>query len=184
MKKIKISVAALLLAGGTMLFSSCIGSFSLTKSVMDWNKGVGSKFVNEVVFVAFWILPVYEVTAIADILVLNSVEFWSGKNPMEASIKTVETENGRYIVECDGKGYTITGEENKEETRLDFDEKTQTWSVNQDGESIPFMTFIDKDHVKMITPDGDFCTVELSEAGVTAYSNIAGINSETLMAQR
>ena len=38
-----------------------------------------SKFVNELVFFAFWILPVYEVSGLADLLVLNSIEFWSGK---------------------------------------------------------------------------------------------------------
>ena len=183
MKKIRISVAALLIAGGSLLFSSCIGSFSLTKSVVDWNKGVGNKFVNELVFFAFWILPVYEVTSLADLLVLNSIEFWSGKNPMNASVKTVDTDNGRYLVESDGKGYTITNEENSDETRLEFDEKTQTWSVSKDGKKTPFMTFIDREHVKMITPEGDFRLVELSESGIMAYSQMIQ-NAEPLMAIR
>lgn len=183
MKKIKISVAAILLAGGSLLFSNCIGSFSLTKSVINWNKGVGNKFVNELVFFAFWILPVYEVTSIADLLVLNSIEFWSGKNPMNASVKTVDTDHGRFIVECDGKGYTITEEENGARIRFDFDEKDQTWSVNQNGESIPFMTFIDDHHVRMITPEGDLRVIELSECGVMAYHNLIRGNGE-LMAQK
>ena len=34
---------------------------------------------------------------------------------------------------------------------------------------IPFMTFIDDSHVKMITPDGDFHPYELSQNGVMAY---------------
>ena len=183
MKKFKVSVAAILLAGGSFLLSSCIGNFALTKSVMDWNNGVGNKFVNELVFIAFWILPVYEVTSIADLLVLNSIEFWSGKNPLNASVKTVDTNNGRFIVECDGKGYTITEEENGAQIRFDFNEKNQTWSVNKGEESIPFMTFIDNQHVKMITPEGDFRTVELSEAGVMAYNEIANASSENLMAK-
>ena len=173
MKKIKIAVAAILLAGGSLLFSSCIGSFALTKSVMNWNHGVGSKFVNELVFVAFWILPVYEVTALADLLVLNSIEFWSGTNPMEASTKVIDTEKGRYLVVCDGKGYTITHEPTGKSTRLDFNVKNQTWSVNVDGEEYPFMTYLDEQHVKMITPEGDFRVVELSEQGVMAYQALA-----------
>ena len=184
MKKIKVSVAAILLAGGSLLFSSCIGSFSLTKSVMDWNQGVGKKFVNELVFIAFWILPVYEVTSIADLLVLNSVEFWSGKNPVNASVQTVDTPFDRYMVECDGKGYNIKSGKTKEEIRLDFNEKNQTWSVVKDNQTIPFMTFIDSRHVKMITPEGDFRTVELSEAGVMAYSEIAHHTNAGLMANR
>lgn len=34
MKKIKISVAALLIAGTSLVFSSCIGSFGLTNKLM------------------------------------------------------------------------------------------------------------------------------------------------------
>lgn len=170
MKKIKISVAALLIAGGSMLFSSCIGSFSLTKSVMDWNSNVGKKFVNELVFVAFWILPVYEVTALADLLVLNSIEFWSGNNPVSAYMKVVNTDHGRYMIACDGNGYTITHEDTGYEYRLDFDKEEQTWSFVQERESYPFLTFVDDTHVKMITPEGDFRLVELSEQGVLAYA--------------
>lgn len=170
MKKIKISVAALLIAGGSMLFSSCIGSFSLTKSVMDWNSNVGKKFVNELVFVAFWILPVYEVTALADLLVLNSIEFWSGNNPVSAYTKVVNTDHGRYMIACDGKGYTITHEDTGYEYRLDFDKEEQTWSLVQESETYPFLTFVDDTNVKMITPEGDFRLVELSEQGVLAYT--------------
>lgn len=170
MKKIKISVGALLIAGSSLLFSSCIGSFSLTNSVMSWNKQVGNKFVNELVFVAFWILPVYEVTGIADLLVLNSIEFWSGDNPMSASTKCVDTEQGLYLIACDGKGYTITHEPTGRETRLDFNVESQTWSLNHDDVELPLLTFLDDSHVKMAMPDGDFRIVELSEAGVMAYS--------------
>lgn len=150
MRKYKIAVAAILLAGASITLSSCIGSFGVTRKVMDWNRHIGSKFVNELVFLAFWILPVYEVTAMADLLVVNSIEFWSGNNPLEASVKAVDTEQGRYLIACDGKGYTITHEQSGNEMRLDFDEDTQTWSyVNGDGESVPFLTFIDDSHVKV-----------------------------------
>ena len=73
-----------------MLFSSCIGSFSLTNKLLAWNKTVGNKFVNELVFFAFWVLPVYEVSALADVLVLNSIEFWSGGNPVAKGTKVIE----------------------------------------------------------------------------------------------
>lgn len=51
--------------------------FSLTNKLLTWNRQVGSKFVNELVFFALWILPVYEVSGLADLLVLNSIEFWA-----------------------------------------------------------------------------------------------------------
>ena len=161
------SVAVLLLATTTL--NSCIGSFALTNKVINWNKQVGNKFVNELVFFAFWILPVYEVTAIADMIVINSIEFWSGNNPLTASTKVVDSDHGRYLVECDGKGYTIKHEETGQLTRLDFDVPTQTWSIVIDGNKQPFLTWLDDGFVKVPGINGKFERVELSEAGVLAY---------------
>ena len=176
MRKIKISVAALLLAGVSMTFSSCVGSFSLTNKVLSWNRQVGTKFVNELVFFAFWILPVYEVTGVADLLVINSIEFWSGTNPMTASTKAVDTDHGRYLIDCDGKGYTVTYAVTGEKMRLEFIEGSQSWAFeNGEGELIPFMTFIDDSHVKMVKPDGDYTVVELSQQGVMAYTSELGL---------
>lgn len=175
MRKIRISVAAILIAGTSLVFTSCIGSFGLTNKVMTWNRNIGSKFVNELVFLAFWILPVYEVTALADVLVINSIEFWSGSNPLTASTKVVDTDHGRYMIACDGKGYTVTHESTGDAVRLDFDQPTQTWSFEtKDGESVPFMTFIDDSHVRMLTPGGEYMAVELSQQGVADYSATAG----------
>lgn len=177
MKKRYLTTAIVVLAICSLSLSSCIGSFRLTSSVMKWNNQVGSKFLNELVFFAFWILPVYEVTALADILVINSIEFWSGRNPLTASTKVVDTESGRYLIACDGKGYTITNQTSGESYRLDFLEESQTWALNIDGELHPFMTFVDDTHVKMILPAGDFEPVELSEQGVMAYQQVAsGVN--------
>ncbi|MBP3298858.1 MAG: DUF3332 domain-containing protein [Muribaculaceae bacterium] len=173
MKKKFLTVALILTVCGSITLTSCIGSFSLTNKVLSWNNSVGNKFVNELVFVAFWILPVYEVTSIADLLVLNSIEFWSGSNPVACGTKAIDTENGRYLVKCDGKGYDVINETSGESVRLDFIEEDNAWAVNIDGEEHVFMSFIDDNHVRMITPEGDFTTVELSERGVLAYTDIA-----------
>lgn len=169
MKKRYLSVALVLTLAGSLMFTSCIGSFSLSKKIHSWNSQVGNKFVNELVFFAFWILPVYEVSLLADVLVLNSIEFWSGSNPVAQGTKIIDGQDGRYLVECDGKGYTITSENDKSVVRLDFDDSDSSWSVNTNGQSQKFMSFIDDSHVKMITPNGDFQVVELSQDGVWAY---------------
>ena len=80
MKKNKLNMAMALTLAATLCFSSCIGSFSLTNKVLSWNEGVGNKFVNELVFIAFHIIPVYELTVAADVIILNSIEFWTGNN--------------------------------------------------------------------------------------------------------
>ncbi|MDE6327555.1 MAG: DUF3332 family protein, partial [Duncaniella sp.] len=72
MKKKYLPVAIALLLTGSMLSTSCIGSFALTNKLLAWNRSVGSKIVNELVFIGFWILPVYEVSALADLVVINS----------------------------------------------------------------------------------------------------------------
>lgn len=174
MKKIRISVACILTAGCSLLFSSCIGSFSLTHNVLKWNNQVGSKIVNELVFFAFWILPVYEVSALCDVLVLNSIEFWSGRNPITASTKTIETEHGHYLIASDSHGYTITHQESGNQTRLEYEADCQTWSLIQDDTSYPFMSFVDDNTVRMITPEGDFRNVDLSAEGVLAYQKMTG----------
>ncbi|MEF9924738.1 MAG: DUF3332 domain-containing protein, partial [Muribaculaceae bacterium] len=164
MKKKFISVAIVIAMCSSVFLTSCIGSFALTNKVLSWNQQVGNKFVNELVFFAFWILPVYELSAVADMLVINSIEFWSGSNPMSASTKVIQGEDGRYLVKCDKKGYTITSERDKSVVHLNFNEKQNSWAVEANGESHTFMTFVDDTHVKMITPTGDFQIVELSKA--------------------
>lgn len=172
MKKKYLSVAILLTVAASLTLTSCIGSFTLTNKLLSWNRNISNKFVNEVVFFAFWVLPVYEVSALADMVVLNSIEFWSGNNPLEAGTKVIEGENGRYLVNCDGKGYTITSEADGSSVRLDFDAPSQTWSViTAEGESYPFLTFVDDTHVKVPAADGSYTVVELSEAGSYAYRN-------------
>jgi hypothetical protein len=171
MKRKGLTLAMVLMMTGTVLFSSCIGSFRLTRSVYDWNQTVGDKFVNELVFLMFS-LGVYEVAVVIDAVILNSIEFWSGENPMDASneVKAIETENGRFLVRRTADGYDLTNERQGVTTALHFDEAGQTWSIETpDGERIPFMSFIDAGNVRIYLPDGTTQDVELSDAGLTAF---------------
>ncbi len=173
MKKTKIAVAAILAMAALLPLESCIGSFALTKKVLTWNRQVGSKFVNELVFVAFCILPVYEVTTLADVLVINSIEFWKGENPVTAEVKVIDGKDARYMVERDATGYTITNLSDQSMVRFNFDAMNQSWSVEHDGMETTFMTFIDDTHVRMVAPGGGFTTVTLDEQGLMAYQQLA-----------
>ena len=173
MKKSHFSLAIAIALACTLTFSSCIGSFALTNKVLNWNKQIGSKFVNELVFVAFWILPVYEITGIADLLVINSIEFWSGKPALSAETKIIDGKDARYEVSRDVAGYTITNLDSKETVRFDFNEADNSWSVSADGKTVKFMEFVDDTHVRMISPDGTFTPVELNQEGVFAYQQLA-----------
>lgn len=80
MKIRHLKVSAVLLAA-TLLTSSCVGSFSLFNKLAGWNKeATGNKFLNELIFIL--ISPAYAVCTVADVLVLNTIEFWTGSNPV------------------------------------------------------------------------------------------------------
>lgn len=174
MKKHWLTAALVAVLIGSMTLTSCIGSFTLTNKLLTWNSNISNKFVNELVFFAFWILPVYEVSALADVLVLNSIEFWSGSNPVAKGTKVIEGNDGKYLVKCDGKGYTIKSETDGSVVRLDFHEADKSWSVKlPDGTDQTILTFVDDTHVSVPASDGTYMTVELSDAGLLAYSRIA-----------
>ena len=178
MRKTKLSVALVCLLCGALLSISCIGSFSLTNRLLTWNQNIGNKFLNELVFFAFWVLPVYEVCGLADVLVLNSIEFWSGSNPVASGSKVLEGSNGeRYLVEWDGSGYNIKGETDGSFVRLDFNEEEQTWSydINHGAARGVLFTFVDDTHVSLPVDGGrEWRTVEISQAGLMAYQQMAG----------
>lgn len=181
MRKLFMPICALLLAS-SLMFTSCIGSFKLTNKVLSWNHQISNKFVNELVFFGLWVLPVYEISALADMLVINTVEFWSGSNPIAAGQTTVNDENGRFLIAWDSTGYTITNETTGEVTRLNFDIDTNSWSLATDQGDITLLTFVDDTHVKVPTRDGSTTIVELSEAGVLAYKDM--VSSDLLLAQK
>lgn len=80
--KNKTLMLAVLLAVATLL-SGCMGKFLLTTKVYKWNKTVShERWVNEGVFVALLVVPVYNLTLLADGIIFNSVEWWTGRNPV------------------------------------------------------------------------------------------------------
>ncbi len=174
MKKPFIKVALICLLCGSMTLTSCIGSFNLTNKLIGWNKQIGNKFVNELVFFAFWILPVYPVSALADILVLNSIEFWSGDNPVAKGTRLIEGNDGKYLVDCDGKGYTIKSLNDNSIVRLDFNPDDRSWSCCIPGEEpTVIFAFVDDSHISLPAPDGSRTVVELSANGLYAYQALA-----------
>lgn len=169
MKKRFFTVAAVTAISGSLLFSSCIGSFSLSNKLLAWNQTIDNKFVNELVFFAFWIVPVYEISILADILVINSIEFWSGDNPVQAGIvKQVQGTNGTYTVETLENGYRIENEAG-EETKLVYDKESNTWSAVV-GETTTKIVKIGDDNTAIVyLPNGTEMKADLSREGVLAF---------------
>ena len=176
MGKKHLIVATVVALSASMMMQSCIGSFALFNKVKTWNDHVGDKFVNEIVFVAMWILPVYELCFAADLFILNSIEFWSGENPaLTAETKVIDGKDAQYLVARNEAGYTITNTTTKQVTRFNFDAQDNSWSLENNGEEVKLFTFVDDTHVDVINRDGGYTRVELSQPGVLAYQQLVGI---------
>ena len=76
--------------------TGCTGSFMLTKKVYNWHRGLGEKWHDEFGFLVCTLLPIYGISTLADSLVFNSIEFWTGKNPVDEA--KAETDNQKKIV--------------------------------------------------------------------------------------
>lgn len=175
MKKLKIKVACVLISG-TLLFSSCIGSFALWNQLKDWNQGIGNKFVNELVFLALNIIPVYGVAYFADAVVLNSIEFWSGSNPVAevGTTKVVKGENGEYIVKTNENGYSIS--KKGEDTSLDlvYDNQNHTWNASCEGETYKLMTMNEDGSITVTLQDGNTVTILPDGQGLATVKSLSG----------
>ncbi|MCP3105052.1 DUF3332 domain-containing protein [Myxococcus sp. K15C18031901] len=70
----------------SMHATGCFGSFKLTQKIWQFNKNIsGEKFVQWLMFLVLIIVPVYELSTIIDALIINSIEFWSGNNPVSSA---------------------------------------------------------------------------------------------------
>jgi hypothetical protein len=142
MKRVKSTLLALVFLFVIMSQHGCIGSFQLTNNLYSWNKNeVGGKWGSELVFLAFVIIPVYAVTLLADGIVLNSIEFWTGDNPLAMKNGEKETQ----IVQRGDDSYKITAEKNKlhvekltgensgQEGEFIWNEETENWTWIGEG---------------------------------------------------
>ena len=79
-----------------MMFTGCTGSFKMTRAVYHFHRSQ-TKVMDEVIFLGCVILPVYGLATLADGIILNSIEFWTGHNPMASTTDPANTivQNGQ-----------------------------------------------------------------------------------------
>ena len=95
----------------------CFGKFELTSKIYRYNRDFNEdKWMNEILFLVLSFF--YGGAIVLDAILFNSLEFWTGKNPVTAS-------NGATKVITDADGRVITM------TRVDTD--TISVSVESDG---------------------------------------------------
>ena len=99
MNRLNRTLAAVVLAGFLPLATTgCFGTFQLTRKVYNFNREVSpDKWIRELTFLVMVVLPVYGFASFLDAVVFNSIEFWTGNNPVLAArgaSRTIETTEG------------------------------------------------------------------------------------------
>ncbi|MFO0707133.1 MAG: DUF3332 family protein [Nitrospira sp.] len=93
----KKSITSAVLASVMLTSTACYGPFNLTRNVYHWNSGikgsgeVNDKWMKEFVFFGMIVVPVYMFSALLDAFIFNSIQFWSGDNP----VKVTHDDQGR-----------------------------------------------------------------------------------------
>ena len=103
-----LTLAALTLGLSTV---GCIGdknTFCLFNGVLKWNKTASDEiWINELIFLGLCIIPVYPICLFADTIVFNSIDFWTGENPI-AGIDPATGKNYAIVPNGDGRTATFT----------------------------------------------------------------------------
>lgn len=166
MKKNSFMVAAVLLAG-TLVCSSCIGSFSLFNKYEKWQCNMtDNKYVNGIVGLILQPI-VAPVCLFVDAVVLNTIEFWTGDNPLAVGSKQkVMGNDGRYYTVTVLKdGYLVTSPEGKD-ARFTYNKKNNSWSMSQNGITKEIFRFNDDGTIETVLQNGKKVTLTNDQAGL------------------
>ena len=88
--------------------TGCTGSFNLTRKVYNFHRSQADKWSDELCFLLVALIPVYSLATLADAIVFNSIEFWTGKNPVDMSYvppssRIVQNGNEKYRLSFNDK---------------------------------------------------------------------------------
>jgi hypothetical protein len=102
---VRRSVAlAVLLAVVPLHATGCFGTFQLTRKVYDFNRTVShDRWIRWIFFLVMIVVPVYGFAAVVDAVFANPIEFWGGRNPINADAGTTRT-----VRDAEGRQVTAT----------------------------------------------------------------------------
>lgn len=191
MKKATICV----MLSTSILFTSCLGSFSAFNGLKDWNQEItDNKFVNNLVFWALNIVPVYGLFMFGDVVIFNVIEFWSGSNPIAMNEGDLETQ----IVEKDGNKYEMIATKNRlqvtiiegsrkgEKLDLVYKPSEKSWNaIKANGEVIKLSSFEEGFYVVHM-PNGEKIKMDplmSREEGLAVIQNKTAKYTDCLLAE-
>lgn len=174
MKRNTLAAVCLALAGAVTM-QSCIGSFCLFRGLLSWNKKASKKFVNEILYIL--LSPAYLVCGVVDAVVLNTVEFWTGKNPAagrNSRMVEVRGQDGRlYAVRQTADGYDITRPDGTT-VRFRHNEADDSWAMEQDGQTRQLFRYNGDGTLRAILPNGTAMDITMNDAGLGQLRQATG----------
>ena len=82
------TIMIVLLSAFSITSTGCIGRMALVGKVMKFNLSVvENKWGRELVYLILYIVPVYEFAGLIDVLIINSIEFHTGTNPLSGEAR-------------------------------------------------------------------------------------------------
>ena len=158
-KIVSLTAAGGLLFAASLPLQGCYGSFGLTHKLYKWNGSLGDKWINSLVLVALNIVPIYEIAIGVDGIVLNTIEFWTGSNPVTMAAGQKETK----IVSIGGKDFMVIATQNQLELApvdqsskpmtMVFDPAEKSWFVINNGQRVKIGEQ-DNQTLTVMYPDG------------------------------
>lgn len=160
---VSIALLAIFIVVGVF---GCYGNMSLTKKVYHFNGSVGNKFVQSIVNWAFWVCPVYEAAMFMDIVFFNTIEFWTGNNPIsmnegEKVIKYAEGKNGEYKLEISQNKIVVTELANNNIMELNYEPATESWFMNSNGTKQK-ISYTDGQQIILLSPSGEELSLNMN----------------------
>lgn len=148
----------------------CYGNFALTRKVYDFNGSVTQdKYINNLVFWLMSFIPVYPLAATVDVVLLNTIEFWTGSNPlaMEAGAEKIQyatIDGNEFKLRMTNDTLSIeelSGANKGQLVEVKYDAASQSWYLQQESSKLKIAT-MQGDMLNLIYPSGNTLNVELS----------------------
>lgn len=163
---IKLTSIAMLVILFTIGLSGCFGNFAATRKLYNFNQGY-SGWTGQIMFWVMGWVQIYSAVMVLDIIVFNTVEFWTGTNPIAMN-------SGEEVIKYasqDGKDLKITIRQNQvivedldnpgQEMELSYKPMEKSWYYHG-SEGLVKIATINDDQAIFHRPNGK--TVNLSLA--------------------
>ena len=115
----KIVVTLLVAMFSLSTATACIGRMAVSGEVRKFNLNVvENKWAREGVFLLLYFIPVYPIAGAIDLIIVNSIEFHSGTNPVNGEPRLAQAGETRRAETPDG---TVTVSTLREDGSIDFE---------------------------------------------------------------